>query len=159
MAERLDPGTHIRLIEIEPDSPTFVFRIKACVDRGELVAILADRVGLGGGVATVDFLGARAPMPTGPYALAAALGCPVYFTAGLYRAPDRYDLHCEPFAERVVLPRATRKAALAGYAQEFADRLARHTRMAPDNWFNFYDFWRAAANDGEDVGVSVREAM
>lgn len=159
MAERLDPTANITLIEIEPDSPTFVFRIQACIERGELVAILGDRVGLGGGSATVDFLGAPAAMPTGPYALAAALGCPVYFTAGLYRGPNRYDLHCEPFAERVSLPRATRKAALAGYAQEFADRLARHTRMAPDNWFNFYDFWGAPASANDESEAPVREAV
>ena len=69
--------------------------------------------------------------------------------AGLYTAPDRYDLHCEPFAERVLLPRQGRRAALEGYAQEFADRLARHCRMAPMNWFNFYDFWAPPAGEPE----------
>ena len=30
-------------------------------------------------------------------------------------------------------------------AQRYADRLEHYTRLAPDNWFNFYDFW------GEDL--------
>ena len=31
---------------------------------------------------------------------------------------------------------------LQDYAQRYADRLAHHARLAPYNWFNFYDYWR-----------------
>jgi predicted LPLAT superfamily acyltransferase len=139
--EKLDPGCNVRLIEVDPSSVGFVFRIKSCIERGELVAILADRVGLSGGSVKAQFLGAEARFSSGPYALAASLRCPVYFTAAIYREPNRYDLHCEPFAEQIVLPRSERQAALTRYAQKFADRLEHHCRSAPDNWFNFYDFW------------------
>jgi len=143
--EKLDPGCNVRLIEVDPSSVGFVFRIKSCIERGELVAILADRVGLSGGSVQARFLGEEARFSSGPYALAASLRCPVYFTAAIYREPNRYDLHCEPFAEQIVLPRSDRQAALARYAQQFADRLEHHCRSAPDNWFNFYDFWATAA--------------
>jgi predicted LPLAT superfamily acyltransferase len=139
--EKFDPECNVRLIEVDPSSVTFVFQIKQCIDRGELVAILGDRVGLTGGCVRARFLGEQARFASGVYSLAAVLRCPVYFTAGLYRAPNRYDLYCEPFAERVVLPRGERSAALERYAQQFADRLEHHCRLAPDNWFNFYDFW------------------
>jgi predicted LPLAT superfamily acyltransferase len=143
--EKLDPGCNVKLIEVEPSSVAFVFRIKSCIERGELVAILADRVGLTGGTVKAQFLGDEALFATGPYALAASLRCPVYFTAAVYREPNRYDLHCEPFAEQIVLPRSERQAALGRYAQQFADRLEHHVRSAPDNWFNFYEFWPAPA--------------
>ena len=65
----------------------------------------------------------------------------MYFTAGLYRGGNHYELYCIPFAERVVLPRGDRQAAIAGYAQQYADLLAEFVRKAPDNWFNFFDFW------------------
>ena len=65
-------------------------------------------------------------------------------TFGLYREPNRYDLHCEPFADRVVLPRKTRQASLEAIVQQFADRLEHYCRLAPDNWFNFFDFWHDA---------------
>jgi predicted LPLAT superfamily acyltransferase len=70
------------------------------------------------------------------------LKCPVYLTFGLYRDPDTYELHCEPFADRIELPRKERQAALARYAQKYAERLESYVKRAPDNWFNFYDFWR-----------------
>ena len=91
----------------------------------------------------MPFLGAPASFPTGPYLLAAALGCPVYLGFGLYHEPNRYALYCEPFAERVVLPRATRAEAVRDHVARYAARLEHFCRLAPYNWFNFYDFWSA----------------
>ena len=87
------------------------------------------------------FMGAEARLPTGPYALASAIGCPVFLTFGLYESPNRYRLICEPFAEKVELPRSERQKAIQGYAQRYADRLEHYCRLAPDNWFNFFEFW------------------
>jgi len=139
--QRLDPQCVARLIEIHPGRVDFVFSVQDRIDRGEHVGILGDRVGLGGATVTVDFLGAPARLPSGPYVLAAVLRCPVYLVFALHSAPNRYDVYCEPFADRIDLPRRERKTATAGYAQRFADRLGHHATSAPDNWFNFYDFW------------------
>jgi predicted LPLAT superfamily acyltransferase len=107
----------------------------------------------------VEFLGGRIRLPTGPYVMAAVLGCPMYLTFGLHTAPDRYDLYCEPFAERVILPRRDRDEAIRQYAQRYADRLADHCEKAPLNWFNFYDYWiddepRLDAAPGAEEGPS-----
>jgi predicted LPLAT superfamily acyltransferase len=37
--------------------------------------------------------------------------------------------------------RRHRDEQLRVVVQQFADRLAHHVRIAPYNWFNFYDFW------------------
>jgi predicted LPLAT superfamily acyltransferase len=142
--ERLDPASTTRLIPIEP-GVDFVLKLKERIEAGELVALLADRVGLGDRTVDVTFLGARVSMPSGPYWLAATLGCPVYLTFGLFHEPNRYHLYCEPFAERVELKRGAREEGARGYAQRFAERLEHYCRLAPDNWFNFYDFWRSPA--------------
>lgn len=139
--QRLDPGWTARLIEIEPPKIDFIFTVKDRVDRGEHIAVLGDRVGLGGGVVEVEFMGARAQFPTGVYVLAATLHCPIYLVFALYSEPNRYDVHCELFAEEVVLPRGAKAGAVAEYAQRYAARLSHYGRLAPDNWFNFYDFW------------------
>jgi len=61
---------------------------------------------------------------------------------GLHTPPNRYDLYCEPLADRIVLPRgAAREEALAAWASRYAARVEHHCRLAPYNWFNFYDFW------------------
>jgi predicted LPLAT superfamily acyltransferase len=139
---QLNPTATARLIPIDPADFTFVLRIKERTDRGEFVAILGDRVGPDGRGATVDFLGGKADFPTGVYMLASILKCPIYLTFGLYRAPNRYELFCEPFEERALLPREGREEALRAYAQRFATRLEHFVRLAPDNWFNFHSFWR-----------------
>jgi predicted LPLAT superfamily acyltransferase len=139
----LNPAVDARLVEIRPNDPTFIFDVERLVAGGELVGTMGDRVGADGKAVEVPFLGAPAAFPTGPYLLAAALGCPVYLGFGLYHEPNRYALYCEPFAERVVLPRATRAEAVRDHVARYAARLEHFCRLAPYNWFNFYDFWSA----------------
>jgi predicted LPLAT superfamily acyltransferase len=141
--EELDPGSRMRLIEIEEGEGRmgFMLSIREKLEEGGLVAILGDRVQPGAKAVKVDFLGEEAWLPAGPYVLAATLKAPVYFVAGLYRGKKEYELFCIPFADRVVLPRRERQEAIQRYAQQYADLLARFCRDAPDNWFNFYDFW------------------
>jgi predicted LPLAT superfamily acyltransferase len=141
----LNPGMAARVIHISPGSVDFIFRVQQRVEAGEFVAVLGDRTGLNEKSMVVDFFGAPARFPTGPFVLAAVLDCPVFLTFGLYREPNRYDLHCELFAERVELPRPNRQAELRALVQRYAQRLEHYARLAPDNWFNFYDVWEPGA--------------
>lgn len=133
-------NSRTKFLDASADRLTLGLQIKEAISRGTLVAILADRVGHGR-TTEVQFLGYTAEFPIGAYLLAAVVGCPVYFTTSFYSAPNRYELLCEPFAERVHIPRAGREEALQGYAQAYARRLEHYARMYPDNWFNFYPFW------------------
>ena len=139
--EKLNPDLAARVINVERNM-SFVLTLKERIDAGEMVAVLGDRVGLGDRVVEVDFFGARALMPAGPYWLAATLRCPVFLTFGLFHEPNRYDLYCEPFAERIELERGDRESAARVWPQRYAQRLEHYCRMAPDNWFNFYPVWQ-----------------
>lgn len=142
LLERLDPSKAARVLHVGNDPVGFAMRVSERLEQGEMVAILADRVGLNDKQVEVEFLGAKAAFPTGPFLLASALKCPVYLVFGLYFEPNRYELFCEPFAERIELPRAARADALRAVVQRYAERLEHYARRAPDNWFNFHDFWR-----------------
>jgi predicted LPLAT superfamily acyltransferase len=131
----------VRVIEIDPVERTYILEVKRCIDAGELVAILGDRLGLNDRSARVEFFGAPAAFPTGPYILASVLRCPLLAVFGTHVAPSRYVLRCELLAERVELPRQGREQATTAYVQAFVRRLEHYARLAPDNWFNFYDFW------------------
>ncbi len=145
--EELDPGSTVSLIEMgEGGEIDFMLAIREKLEGGAMVAILGDRTHAGKKNVTVDFLGGKAELPAGPYLLASMLRCPVYFTAGLYRGGSHYELYCIPFAERIDLPRGRREEGIQRYAQQYADLLAEFCRKAPDNWFNFYEFWSAAPN-------------
>jgi predicted LPLAT superfamily acyltransferase len=112
------------------------------LDQGYLVGMLADR-GLGDD-ATVDlnFLGEMAPFPVGPFRMAALLRRPVFFMTGLYLGGNRYQIHFEPLADFSDTPRAERDHAIHAAQEAYAERLSHFCRIAPYNWFNFFDFWQ-----------------
>ena len=68
-----------------------------------MVGILADRAPAGQKMVAVPFLGEPAPLPTGPLSLCAALGAPVVLFFGIRTGARRYEIHFEPFADRIVL--------------------------------------------------------
>jgi predicted LPLAT superfamily acyltransferase len=140
---KLNPSLAARVINVEQNM-SFMLTVKERIDAGEMVALLGDRVGLGDRVVEVELFGAPALFPAGPYWLAASLRCPVYLTFGLFHEPNRYDLYCEPFAERIELRRGERETDARVWAQRFAQRLEHYCRLAPDNWFNFYPVWKTS---------------
>jgi predicted LPLAT superfamily acyltransferase len=133
----------VRIIEVAPGSFQHVTEAKACIERGEVVAILADRVppGEASRVSEVNFLGGTALLPHGPFKLAALLGCPLLLMTGLRSREKAYEIHVERVADRIALPREGRGEALDELCQAYADRLASYCFRAPYQWFNFYDFW------------------
>lgn len=135
----LSPEMQARIIPL--GSMDALIKAKEALDQGAILAMLGDRTGLNDKTTSVDFMGEKAPLPTGPFLLASALRCPVLLVFGIYRGGNRYELHCEPFAERIELPRSDREGALARYAQAYASRLEEIARAHPYNWFNLYNFW------------------
>ena len=88
-----------------------------------------------------DFFGEDATFPAGPVLLASVLKVPVQLFFGLYLGNNRYALHFEHFADEIVLGRGHRDEDVQMWTQRYADRLEHYARLAPYNWFNFYDFW------------------
>ena len=158
----LHPGLANTIINARMAGPALALAIREALDRNSIVALLVDRARPGNAVLPVDFLGSTAPFPQAPWLLAAALKTPVFLSFGLFRGGNRYDLHFERFAESVRIDRNARTAALSQVVQRFADRLSHYARLAPFNWFNFYDFWKlpqAAEGDpsgGHDGGPGRR---
>jgi predicted LPLAT superfamily acyltransferase len=139
--QRLDPTLAERLVDLGGDRLAAIFEIRQRLERGEHVAVLADRCSAGERSIVVPFMGQDVRLPAGPYILAATLQCPVYFVAALYRGGDRYEIHAERLADQVTLPRRDRDAGLRKWATLYAERLEALARQEPMNWFNFYDFW------------------
>ncbi|HEY6241277.1 MAG TPA: acyl-CoA synthetase [Burkholderiales bacterium] len=136
---RLDPVLRERIIVSgEPDT---TLRIADCLSRGELVGMLGDRAAGSDKTVTCRFFRRDAVFPEGPLRLAVSLRVPVYLIAGLYEGGRRYVVHLEPFCEEPSADRAERTAWTREWAQRYAERLEHFCRMAPYNWFNFYDFW------------------
>lgn len=136
----INPDLAQRIIAL--GKPDAMLRVRDALRRGEFVGMLGDRVIEGEGTVACELLGAPARFPTGPLRMAAIMRAPVLFMAGLYLGGNRYDVYFErlpdPRAAAGISPEAAIEAALKAYA----GRIEHYCRMAPYNWFNFYDFWR-----------------
>jgi predicted LPLAT superfamily acyltransferase len=143
----------INLLQVSRLGPETAIMLKEKIDQGELVVIVGDRTPAAGEgqrrVSRIDFLGSPAPFAQGPFILASLLDCPVYLFFCL-REAEGYQIHLESFAERIELPRAQRQQRLEAYMQAYARRLEHYCLQAPDQWFNFYDFWRQDAATPSD---------
>ena len=142
---RLNPAGRVELLQVTDVGAATAVELGRRVTAGEFVAIAGDRVPVAGGrVARVPFLGAPADFPIGAYVLASLLGCPLLML-GCVRTGAGHVVRFEMLEERLQLPRAGREAALQACAGRFAQRLEALLVRAPYDWFNFYDFWGAAA--------------
>ena len=120
-----------------------MMQVHELLAQGAVVGMLGDRSLGSDDTRPVDFLGAPAQLPLGPFRMAAIMKCPVLFMTGLYRGGNRYDIHFEPLADFSALPPRGRTAAVEAAMTRYAALLERYCRMAPYNWFNFFDFWRS----------------
>ncbi len=134
--------------------PGSMLRVKECLDRGEVVGILADRVYGDEATQSLPFLGSPARFSLSPLRLARITGAPVVTVFGLFRGGCRYEIVFESLAGRVNDARAeigmtvpSSEAAdavsLDGCLAAYVASLERHARRCPYNWFNFYDYWSA----------------
>ena len=119
-----------------------ILMVEAALACGEIVGMLADRNLKGKGTVSCNFLGQQALFPTGPIRIAAALKRPIALMFGLYRGGNRYEIHFERFAVLQEAAGRGRDAMIEQLLQRYAGRLEHYCRLAPYNWFNFYDFWR-----------------
>ncbi len=156
MMEQLDPATAHAVIPI--GDVQSMLQVHEAVAAGAIVGILADRVPAGSRTVAAPFFGRPANFPAGPFILAARLGVPVLVFKGVRTGPRRYQASFAPFADQVVLPRATRQAALLAVVSRYAAWLEQSCRAHPFNWFNFFPFWERA-DDGPTKARPVVAAV
>lgn len=119
-----------------------MLKVEERLGRGEFVGMLADRSLDGEGRMRRPFLGAAAPFPIGPFRIGAMLKQPVVLMFGLYRGGRRYDVYFERLADLTDIARDQRADVIEQMLIRYVERLEHYSRLAPYNWFNFYDFWK-----------------
>ncbi len=143
MAPEADPGVErllrgdgapIRFVTLR--TPADAIPLVAALRRGEIVGMQGDRALGHRGDVPVDFFGAPALFPLGPFLLARAAAVPVLPAFCVLGADRRYAVHVRP---PLRVERGTEDAGLRRWADGLASVIARH----PTQWFNFFDPWKA----------------
>jgi len=141
--DALDSNVHVRAIGLDPKSVRAAFEIKACIDRGEFVVILADRIAPGerSRCAQATFLGGSATFPLGPFALAGVLECPVLMALCVRTGDCRYRTVLRTLRKSGRIPRSERKKRAQELLAQYVGLLETYCHRYPYAWFNFFDFW------------------
>ena len=121
-----------------------MLQLRQRLDEGGVAGMLADRTPGDDTLYPVQILGANANLPSGPFRTAALLRRPVVFMTGLYLGGNRYAIHFDPLADFSTVARDQRDAAVEAAITRYAALLDHYCRLAPYNWFNFFDFWQPA---------------
>lgn len=116
-----------------------LFEMNAVLDRGEVITMTGDRALGSGKTVRCSFLGADAEFPLGPFALAVQKNVPVLAIFVMKESTRDYTVYVSRIEACKELKSRDRMAAMAG---NFVAELERMVRKYPDQWFNFYDFWK-----------------
>ncbi|MDQ2770442.1 MAG: lysophospholipid acyltransferase family protein [Bacteroidota bacterium] len=126
-----------QVIFVKPDL-SHIFKINAALAANELVCIHGDRFLPGAKTLTLDFLGAPARFPEGPFLLALKFSVPVTFVYAFKESATHYALSATP-ARRY---RTADHDTVGTIATAYAATLETKVRQHPEQWFNYYDFWK-----------------
>ena len=144
---RVDPHTNLRkvigvnnsLVNIIPlGHPNSYLHAYEAINKGEIVAVLADRVD-GSSKLPVQFMNRLTAMPTAPHILAARCRAPILMFFGIYENSNKY---------RIEFVECGTAASVSSHGVELQSEVNLYTRILetyarryPLNWFNFYPYW------------------
>lgn len=134
--ERIKVEMPVTTYPVEEVSINTSIEIKDKLARGEIVFMAGDRTSKNSTNTEVEIFGHRAEFPVGTFRFAELMGSPVYFVCAL-REGENYRIYLKKFQCS-----AKEKSVITTQMQEeFVSFLEEHTRIAPLQFFNFYDMF------------------
>lgn len=98
----------------------------------------ADRIVGSTKTLTVNFLGAKARLPKGPFSVATMRELNVITVNVMKTSFKGYTIYVSPLSYDT---EASRKAQMQQLAESYTAELEKQVRQYPTQWYNFYDFW------------------
>lgn len=131
-------SNNIRMIPILPDM-SHLFLVNESLANHEIVSMPADRCVGSAKTVECQLLGATASLPLGPFSVATMRGLDVLAVNVMKTSRRGYTAYVTPLAYDKEAPRREQMRQLA---QSYASELEARIRQYPEQWFNFYDFWK-----------------
>ena len=126
------------IIFIRQNDISHIFKINEALSKGELVCMHADRFVDDNKRLSGKFLGESANFPEGPYLLALKLKVPVAFVYAFKETSKHYRLFSTDLKYFSQAKGDTSNSILQQYTQSLEQMIKRY----PEQWFNYYDFWK-----------------
>lgn len=117
-----------------------VYEISAALARNELICLHGDRYRPGQRTIIKQFLNEDAAFPAGPFILASKLKAPVCFVFAFKESDTHYHFYTEA-AGKVYNGRG--QEGMLQMADDYLVHLEHRLKQYPEQWFNYYDFWKA----------------
>ena len=136
---KLLSGHNVRLIPVT-DAFSHVFEVNNALRNNDFVSMAGDRTYEGSKNIILDFMGAKAEFPIGPFQLAAKLKVPVLAFFVMQNGYKKYC--CEVF--KIEVPNIYLndfKTQVDLLAKQYAKTLEQILSTYPLQWYNFHKFW------------------
>ncbi len=116
-----------------------VFLVDAALSAGAILSMPADRIFGSQKSFSQPFFGKSAKFPQGPFVTAAARDVPVLFVAVMKTGSRVYRITVKELSSSSGGSMMSRAGELA---EEYARLLEAAVREHPEQWYNYFDFWR-----------------
>ena len=120
---------------------THVFVLRDALLAGQMVTMMCDRMLGDEKSIECQFLNGRADFPQGVFALAANVDVPVVATFVAKEKKSVYHSYITPL-EVDNIEKMSRQEKISAYTQKYVAALETVLRKYPEQWFNFYEFWK-----------------
>jgi predicted LPLAT superfamily acyltransferase len=133
----------IRVVYVEEGGDLSAVELVQALREGGIVAVSGDRLFHESQRAVeVEFLGRTCRVPRGPYVLAGLTGAPLVQIFGLRTGRLRYRFVALPPRPVVFPDRRSREDRIRESAAACFSALETMVRRHPDQWYNFFDYWK-----------------
>ena len=125
-----------KIISVNTGDISHVLKIREALANGEYVCLQGDRYVNGEKILEHNFMGREAAFPLGPFLLASRLKMPVVFHFAMREPKRGYRFYFYPVDTSI---HRTEGELLNSYLENLEAIVNRY----PEQWFNFYKFWKS----------------
>jgi len=132
-------NNNVHLIPVTGDM-SHIFFLNAALTNGEMVSMPCDRAFGSAKTVECEFLNGKADFPVGAFVLAIQYRVPVIALFVLKMPAMQYRIHV------IAVPapqEGTRREQISQMTRSFAKILEGIVQRYPEQWFNFYEFWKS----------------
>lgn len=122
------------------DNMSHVYEMGAALANNELICMHADRFLEGNKTLSLKFFGEEALFPIGPFLMSAGFNVPVSLVFAFKESSKHYHYFGSSLIQRN--ENENKKDFALRLAQLYVQDLEKKMRDYPEQWFNYYDFWK-----------------